>query len=60
MKLKKLRIPKEPRVNASVEAKQAYIKKLAEIQKENNRREAENKKSVALTKKIRDMKSRMK
>lgn len=60
MKLKKLRIPKEPKTSASVEVKQAYLKKLAEIQKENNRREAENKKSAALTKKIRDMKSRMK
>ena len=60
MKLKKLRIPKEPKASASVETKQAYLKKLAEILKENNRREAENKKSAALTKKIRDMKSRMK
>lgn len=60
MKLKKLRIPKEPKASASVDVKQAYLKKLAEIQKENNRREAENKKSAALTKKIRDMKSRMK
>lgn len=51
-KLKMLSMPKAPKANASVEVKQAYLKRLAEVKKENSRREAENKKSEALTKKI--------
>lgn len=51
-KLKMLKMPKAPKAGASVAVKEAYLKRLAEVKKENARREAENKKSEALSKKI--------
>lgn len=47
-----LKLPKAPKSSASVEVKEAYLKRLAEIKKENARRAAENKKSEDLTKRI--------
>lgn len=51
-KLKMLKTPKRPKSSASVETKQNFLKKLAEIEKENKKRRAINVKSVSLDKKI--------
>lgn len=51
-KLKMKKAPKAPKANASVDVKERYLKKLKEIEKENRRRDALNRKSEALTKKI--------
>jgi hypothetical protein len=50
LKMKKL--PKKPKASASVATKENYLKKVAEVKKENTRRAAQNKKSADLTKKI--------
>lgn len=50
VKLKKL--PKRPRSSASVATKEAYLKKVAEIKKENAKIIADKKKSKDLDKKI--------
>lgn len=47
-----LKLPKAPKASASVEVKEAYLKRVAEIKKENARRAAENKKSEELSKRI--------
>ena len=51
-KLKMLKMPKAPKATANVAVKEAYLKKLAEVKKENARREAENKKSESLSARI--------
>ena len=51
-KLKIMKMPKAPKATASVEVKQAYLKRLADAKKENRRREALNKKSDMLSAKI--------
>lgn len=51
-KMKMLKMPKAPKSTASVAVKEAYLKRLAEVKKENARREAENKKSVQLSQRI--------
>lgn len=51
-KLKMLKLPKRPKANASVTVKENWLKKAAEVKKENNRRRALNKKSDELSKKI--------
>ena len=51
-KLKKLKYPKKPKGNASVTTKENWLKKVADIDKENKRRESENKKSKDLSQKI--------
>ena len=51
-KKKMLKAPKAPKAGASVAVKEAYLKRLAEVKKENARREAENKKSEELSKRI--------
>lgn len=51
-KKKMLKLPKAPKASASVEVKEAYLKRVAEIKKENARRAAENKKSEELSKRI--------
>ena len=51
-KLKMVKMPKAPKATASVEAKQAYLKRLADAKKENRRRDAINRKSEMLTAKI--------
>lgn len=51
-KLKMKKMPKAPKASASVETKQAYLKRLAETKKENRRREALNRKSEMLSAKI--------
>lgn len=55
LKMKKL--PKAPRASASIQSKENYLKRVAEIKRENNRRAALNKKSDALTKKIAGVRS---
>ena len=56
--LKKIKYPKAPKATASVEVKQRYIARCKEIDRENARRAAENKKSAALTAQIRKMRSK--
>lgn len=51
-KLKMLKAPKKPKASASVATKENWLRKAAEVKKENERRAAENKKSMELSKKI--------
>lgn len=51
-KLKMLKAPKKPKMSASIESKENWLKRAAEVRKENARRVALNKKSVELSKKI--------
>ena len=51
-KLKILKAPKRPKKSASIETKENWLKKVAEVKKENARRVALNKKSEELSKKI--------
>ena len=51
-KLKMLKMPKKPKLSASVEAKENWLRKAAEVKKENARRASENKRSSELSKKI--------
>lgn len=55
LKMKKL--PKAPKASASIQSKENYLKRVAEIKRENNRRAALNKKSDALSKKIAGVRS---
>ncbi len=50
LKMKKL--PKAPKASASIQTKENYLKRVAEIKRENAKREAMNRKSDALSKKI--------
>lgn len=51
-KLKMRKLPRKPKASASVATKENYLKKVAEIKKENQHRHAQNKKSEHLTKVI--------
>lgn len=51
-KLKMKKLPKAPKKTASVEAKERYLQRVKEIQKENAQRAALNRKSEELSKKI--------
>ncbi len=51
-KLKMLRMPKKPKIGASVQAKENWLRRAAEVKKENARRQSENKRSMDLSKKI--------
>lgn len=51
-KKKMLKLPKAPKAGASVAVKESYLKRVAEVKKENARRAAENKKSEELSKRI--------
>ena len=51
-KLKMLKRPKAPKASASNATKEAYLKKLAEIKKENAKRQAANRKGEELSRKI--------
>lgn len=51
-KLKMLKAPKKPKMSASIESKENWLKRAAEVRKENARRVALNKRSVELSKKI--------
>lgn len=53
---KKLKYPRKPKASASVATKERWLKRCNEIDKENSKREAENKRSKALTEKIRNRK----
>lgn len=52
MAKKMLKYPKAPKQSASIEVKENYIKRCKEIDKENAKRKAEQKKSEDLSKKI--------
>ena len=51
-KLKMLKAPKKPKRSASIGTKENWLKRAAEVKKENARRVALNKKSEELSKKI--------
>lgn len=51
-KLKMLRLPKKPKATASVAVKENWLKRAADVKKQNEARKRENKKSEELTKKI--------
>lgn len=50
--LKMKKMPKAPKATASVATKEAYLKRLADVKRENARRQAENRKSAVLTQRI--------
>lgn len=50
--LKMKKMPKAPKKTASIATKEAYIKRVNEIKRENAKRAALNKKSLALSAKI--------
>jgi hypothetical protein len=52
MALKLKKYPKKPKASASVAVKERYLKRVAEINKENSRRKALENKSKALSKRI--------
>lgn len=52
MKLKMKPMPKAPKKTASNEQKQAYLKKIADVKAENRKRQAINRQSEVLDKKI--------
>lgn len=47
-----VKLPKAPKKTASISTKENYLKRVAEVQKENKKREAINRKSEALDKRI--------
>ncbi len=51
-KLKMKKYPRKPKAGASVATMTSWLKRKSEIDKENNRRKAENKKADTLRKKI--------
>ena len=51
-KLKMLKAPKKPKRSASIATKENWLKRFADVKKENARRVALNKKSDELSKKI--------
>lgn len=51
-KIKMLKYPRKPKASASIESKENYLKRVKEIDKENAKRKALNKKSEDLSKKI--------
>ena len=51
-KFKMLKAPKRPKSSASVAAKENWLKRAADVKKENERRKRENKRSEELSKKI--------
>lgn len=53
-KLKLKKLPKKPKASASVTTKENWLKRVAEIRKENARIRADKKKSEALDKRIRE------
>lgn len=53
-KFKLKRLPKAPKASASNATKEAYLKKVADVKRENARIESEKKRSVILDKKIRE------
>lgn len=55
-KLKMLKLPKKPKLSASVATKERWLARASEIKKENARRIAMNKRSMELSKKIANFK----
>lgn len=51
-KLKMKKMPKKPKLGASVAAKENWLRRAADVKKENARRASENKRSAELSKKI--------
>lgn len=50
--LKMLKMPKKPKMSASVATKENWLKRAADVKKENERRKRENKRSEELSKRI--------
>lgn len=55
-KLKMLKLPKKPKLSASMATKERWLARANEIKKENARRIAMNKRSMELSKKIANFK----
>lgn len=55
-KLKMMKLPKKPKLSASVATKERWLARANEIKKENARRIAMNKRSMELSKKIANFK----
>lgn len=55
-KLKLLKLPKKPKMSASVAVKERWLARVQEIKRENARRIALNKRSIELSKKIANFK----
>ena len=55
--LKMKKMPKAPKASASIAVKENYCKRVAEVKKENRKREALNKKSKALDAKIQKLRN---
>lgn len=55
-KLKMLKLPKKPKMSASVAVKERWLARVQEIKRENARRIALNKRSIELSKKIANFK----
>lgn len=51
-KLKMKKMPRKPKMSASVAAKENWLRRAADVKKENARRASENKRSAELSKKI--------
>lgn len=51
-KMKMLKMPKKPKIGASVATKENWLKRAADVKKENERRKRENKRSEELSKRI--------
>lgn len=47
-----LKMPKKPKIGASVSVKENWLKRAADVKKENERRKRENKRSEELSKRI--------
>lgn len=56
--LKMKKMPKAPKASASVAVKEAYLKRLEDVKRENSRRQAENRKSAFLTKRIQEARAK--
>lgn len=57
-KLKMLKYPRKPKQSASVSTKERYLARVKEIDRENARRKAANKRSDDLSKKIAAVRAR--
>lgn len=56
-KLKMIKLPKSPKSSASAATKERWLQRASQIKAENAKRDALNKKSEALTKKIQEVRA---
>lgn len=56
-KLKMIKLPKAPKASASASVKERWLQRASQIKAENAKREALNKKSEALTKRIQEVRA---